>query len=68
MEGMNGRKRKYLLKNLKLGTEILKGRFTESDPETGKWIADHNEFEIDLSDFPTPQLTLFCPMIRIKSF
>ena len=37
-----------------VGTEILKGSFTESDPETGKWITDHNEFEIDLSDFPLP--------------
>ena len=36
------------------GDEILKGRFSESDPDTGQWVKDYEWFEINLSDYPLP--------------
>ena len=36
------------------GNEILRGRFSESNIETGEWVADHEWFEIDLSHYPLP--------------
>ena len=34
------------------GTEVLRGMFTEYDPENGEYVADGEWFQVDLSDYP----------------
>ena len=37
-----------------IGSEVLRGTFSEGDTSNGAFIKDHPSFEIDLSDYPIP--------------